>query len=185
MATGLGRCRHLLALALYSTVAVAVSDTNFDSGKSSLVAVFRQENVPVEATFQRFGGTINYDPANVGTATVELDVKTGSLDVGDESYNAEVRNPTWFDSKSFPDATFRSTAIIALSADRLECAGILTIKGKSLSVKVPVRVKKVPTGTAFFGTLELSRKMFGIGAADWDDVLEDKVIVKFYILNTR
>jgi polyisoprenoid-binding protein YceI len=177
--------RHFLALALYSTVAVAVSDTNVDAGKSSLVAIFRQENVPVEASFRQFTGEITFDPRNIGAATAELDVDAGSLDIGDDSYNAEIRKTTWFDSKSFPHATFHSKSIIAISADRLECIGILTIKGKSLTVKFPVGVKKVPAGTAFAGTLDVSRKAFGIGSADWDDVLQDTVTIKFYILNDR
>jgi polyisoprenoid-binding protein YceI len=185
MATWKLRCRHLVALALYSTVAVAASDTSVDAGKNSLVAIFRQENVPVEAPFRRFSVEITFDPANVGAATAALDVDTGSLDIGEDSYNAEIRKPTWFDSKSFPNATFRSKSIIAISADRLECVGILTIKGKSLTVKLPVGMKKVPTGTTFAGTLDVSRKAFGIGSAEWDDVLEDKVIIKFYILNNR
>jgi polyisoprenoid-binding protein YceI len=179
------RCRHQLALVLYSTVAVAASDTNLDTGKSSLIAIFRQENVPVEASFRRFSGKITFDPADVGAAIAALDVDTGSLDIGDDAYNAEIRKPSWFDTKSFPTATFRSKAITAMSADRLECVGILTIKGKSLTVKVPVGVKKALTGTAFAGTLDVSRKTFGIGSADWDDVLEDKVVIRFYILNNR
>jgi polyisoprenoid-binding protein YceI len=176
---------HLLGLIVCSSVGAAASDTNVDVGKSSLVATFRQENVPVEAPFRRFRGSIVYDPANVGAATAALDVETGSLDVGDESYSAEVRKPSWFDSKAFPTATFRSKTITAISADTLECVGTLTIKAKSQTVKLPVRIKKTPIGTAFDGSLEVSRKTFGIGSADWDDVLEDKVIIKFHIVNTR
>jgi polyisoprenoid-binding protein YceI len=179
------RCRHLFALTLYSAAAVAASGANVDAGKSSLVAIFRQENVSVEAPFRRFSGEITFDPTNVGAATVALDVDTGSLDVGEDSYNAEIRKPTWFDTKSFPNATFRSKSIIAISTDRLECVGILTIRGRSLTVKLPVDLKNAATGTAFAGTLDVSRKAFGIGSADWDDVLEDKVTIKFYILNNR
>jgi polyisoprenoid-binding protein YceI len=179
------RSSRAFAMVLCSSIAIAVPNKNVDVDKSSFVAIFTQEHVPVEASFQRFGGEIAYDPTNLGAATVSLDVETGSLDLGDPSYGAEIRKPSWFDSTSFPNATFRSKGITAISASRLECLGVLTIKGKPLTVKIPVSVTKVATGVTFDGTLDVSRKAFGIGSADWDDVLEDKVIIKFHILNNR
>jgi polyisoprenoid-binding protein YceI len=176
---------HWFALILCSSICVAASGASVDVGQSSLVATFRQDNVPVDAPFRRFSGTIFYDPANLGAATAALDVETGTLDIGDESYNAEIRKPSWFDSKTFPTATFRSKTITAITADTLECVGTLTIKGKSQTVKFSVRINRLSLGTGFDGTFEVSRKTFGIGAADWDDVLEDKVIIKFHVVNTR
>jgi hypothetical protein len=32
---------------------------------------------------------------------------------------------------------------------------------------------------------QVLRKSFGIGSADWDDVLDDKVIIKFHIISNR
>jgi polyisoprenoid-binding protein YceI len=185
MANGIRLYGHLFIFIQCFSLCAAASDANVDVGRSSLIATFRQDNVPVDAPFRRFTGRILYDPANVSAATAALDVETGSLDIGDESYNAEIRKTSWFDSKTFPTATFRSKTITAISADTLECVGTLTIKAKSQTVKLLVRIKKIPTGIAFDGTLEVSRKIFGIGSADWDDVLEDKVIIKFHIVNIR
>jgi polyisoprenoid-binding protein YceI len=185
MANGSRVYGHLFIFILCFSVYAAASDANVDVGKSSLIATFRQDNVPVDAPFRRFTGTILYDPANVTAATAALDVETGSLDIGDESYNAEVRKPHWFDSNTFPTATFRSKTITATSTDTLECVGTLTIKGRSQTFKLPIHIKKTPTGAAFDGTLEVSRKIFGIGGADWDEVLEDKVSIKFHIMNIR
>jgi hypothetical protein len=66
-----------------------------------------------------------------------------------------------------PSCCVRPTAFTAISAGRLGCPGVLTIKGKSLTVKLP------------------SRKAFGIGSAVWNHVLEDKIIINFHILNNR
>ncbi len=174
-------CFSWLALGFVSLATLA-ADTNIDTGKSTLIATFKQENVPVDAPFRKFSGRIVYDAKNVAVASAALDVETGSLDVGDDSYSAEVRKKEWFDSARFPTATFRSTTIKPVAAGRFDATGTLSIKGKAATITVPITVQ---AGTnAFDGTLVISRKTFGIGAAAWDDVLDDKVSVRFHLVST-
>jgi polyisoprenoid-binding protein YceI len=161
------------------SLAVVAADTNIDAAKSTLVATFKQEGVPVDAPFHKFSGYIAYDAKNVAAATAKLDVDTASLDIGDEMYNAEVRKPAWFDTARFPTATFRSTAIKPVAAGKLEATGTLTIKGKAVTLAIPITV----TANAFDGALVISRKAFGIGDPAWNDVLEDKVSVKFHLVS--
>ena len=47
---------------------------------------------------------------------------------------------------------------------------------------MPVTVSKSGARTVFDGTLEISRKYFGIGDPEWDDVLDDKVRVRFHLV---
>jgi polyisoprenoid-binding protein YceI len=181
-----GRFRFSFCMAItLGAMSAATADTdvpNIDIGKSSLVATFRQENVPIEAPFRRYNGTVSYEPTNVQATVVSFDVEAGSLDVGDSSYDAEIRKPSWFDTQRFPHATFRSTAVTATSPSVLECVGILTIKGTSQTVKTVVSIRKSPGGAAFDGSLPVSRKSYGIGSKEWDDILEDMVILKFHII---
>jgi polyisoprenoid-binding protein YceI len=163
-------------------VAVAqAADSSIDLKASSIVVTFRQENVPIDAAFNLFSGTIGYDAAKsmITSATVIID--TNSLDIGDDSNNAEVRKVAWLDSAHYPQAMFRSTAIKAGAAGHYEATGELTIKGKSQIVTVPISAHRVGDGTTFDGSLEVSRKAFGIGDPSWNDVLEDKVQVRFHL----
>jgi len=157
------------------------ADHGIETGHSTLVATFRQMNVPLDAPFSRFSGTIVYDATHPAAASAAVDVEVGSLDLGDESYNAEVRKAAWFDSAHFPQATFRSSAIKAGGADHFEATGTLSIKGKSQTITVPIAVQHTATTTAFEGSFELSRKSFDIGDPDWDGVLDDKVRVHFHL----
>ena len=173
-------------LALAGTTLVAVvalaADANIDAGRSSLVATFKQEGVPVDTPFKKFSGNIIYDVAQPAAATAALDVDMSSLDIGDDAYNAEVRKKAWFDSATYKSATFRSTAIKASTAGRFVATGNLTIKGRVLAISIPVSVQTTAGMTTFSGSYVLSRKSFGIGDPIWEDVLDDKVTVTFKIV---
>jgi polyisoprenoid-binding protein YceI len=179
--------RRLLAATLMTTVASLLwaAELNITPLKSTVVATFKQEGVAVDSPFKSFSGKINYDPAKVAASTAAIDVDMGSLDIGDEAYNAEVRKKSWFDSATFPKGTFRSTAIKAGAAGKFEATGALTIKGRVLTITVPISVTSVAGNAVFDGSFVMSRKAFGIGDPIWDDVLEDKVTVKFHLVGGK
>jgi polyisoprenoid-binding protein YceI len=165
---------------VFAALALAADDA-IDAGQSTIVATFRQMNVPLDAAFGRFGGTIVYDATHSAAASAAVEVEVSSLDLGDESYNAEVRKAAWLDSAHFPQASFRSTAIKPVDADHFEATGTLSVKGKSQIITVPITVQHSANTTAFDGSFELSRKYFGVGDPDWDAVLDDKVRVHFHL----
>src|ERR1700685_3612491 len=92
-------------------VATAAGDPSIDAAKSTLIATFRQENVPVDASFKSFNGHVDYDPAKPNASKAAIEVVTGSFDMGTADYNAEVRKKAWFDSGTYPKATFISTSV--------------------------------------------------------------------------
>lgn len=175
------RCLAGLVLAA-STTLLAAASTTIDAGKSRITATFTQMNVAVDGRFQRFSGNVVYDTANVASSSAELSIDTASFDIGDEEYNAEVRKKEWFDSTVHPSATFKSTAIRPLGADRFEATGTLSLKGRTQTVKVPVTVRTDGAMRRFEGELPISRAAFGLGDAEWNEVLEDKVLVKFVVI---
>jgi polyisoprenoid-binding protein YceI len=172
----------LLPAVLVLAGVVLAADANVDAGKSTLVATFRQENVPVDAPFRKFSGSIVYDAAKPAAANASLDIDMASLDLGDAGTSAEVRKKTWFDSAAFPTASFRSTAIKPGAAGHFDATGTLTIKGRALTVTLPIAVQSAAGQSTFTGSYVLSRKSFGIGDPQWDDVLDDKVTVRFTIV---
>ncbi len=179
------KIRSWMMVPIATGVALTVlgAGSGIDASKSSVVSTFKQAGVPVEAPFRVFSGQIVYDPANVASASAAIDIDTGSIDIGDEAYSAEVRKAAWFDSARFPKATFRSTAIKPGPSGRFDATGTLTIKGKSQAVTVPVTVKSIPGGTAFDGSFVLSRKTYTIGDPSWNEVLDDSVTVRFHLVN--
>lgn len=178
--------KNLAALSVLLSGALMAAEVNIGPAtKSTVTAVFKQEGVSVDTPFTRFAGKVNYDAKNVATATATIEVETASLDFGDPTYNAEIAKKSWFDSKTHPKAVFRSTAIKPVSATRFDATGTLTIKGKVLTITVPVTVGAGPAGNTFDGTFTMSRKAFGIGDPIWEDAIDDKVTVKFHLVGGR
>lgn len=175
--------RWLQLPACIAAAAVALAaDSNIGVTQSNIIATFRQENVSVDAPFRKFSGTIVYDAAKPGTTSAVIAVDMASLDIGDDETSAEVRKPAWFDSAHYPQATFQSTAIKPGAAGHFDAAGTLTIKGRVQNITVPIAVQRVGNANALDGSFDLSRKIFGIGDPAWDDVLDDKVRVRFHFL---
>ena len=175
--------RAAALLSLLSVATLAVADNVVLSG-SSIIATFRQENVPVDAPFKKFTGSILYDPAHPTAASASLSVDTGSLDIGDAQYNAEVLKPAWFDTAHYPQALFKSTSVTSQSADHFTAVGTLSIKGHAQTISVPISVRKSGSTTFFEGSFDLSRKAYAIGDPIWEDVLDDKVHVHFSLSST-
>ena len=140
--------------------------------------------MPVEGKFKKVGGQVGYDPANPTAAQAKVDVDVASFDLGDAQYNHEVQQKDWFDGARFPAASFVSSSVKAVGAGRLEVGGKLTIKGRSVSVNVPLSVRNDAGTTLFEGSVPIRRLAFAIGEGEWKDtaLLADEVIVKFRLV---
>lgn len=181
-------CRSVLAafaaVALVSNALAQGQPMQLDVTKSSIIATSKQMNVPVEGKFTKFTAQIHLDPANpvAGSAQITIDAK--SYDLGDDEYNQQVAGKDWFDAKTYPTATFVSSAIAAAGANKYNVTGKLTIKGKSQTVTVPVVVTQQGADHVFDGVLPIKRLAFDVGAGEWKDtsVVADDVVIKFHLV---
>lgn len=176
--------KYLIPAALLG-VALAASaiPLKADLGHSSVAAVFKQMNVPVEAKFNKFSAQVDYDAAKPESAKASVDIDTASLDLGDAEMNKEVAKKDWFNSAQFPKATFTSSSIKSAGAGKLTVAGKLAIKGKTQDVSFPLTVKAEGGKQVFEGTLPIKRLAFNIGEGEWKDtsMVADDVVIKFRV----
>jgi polyisoprenoid-binding protein YceI len=177
----------LAAFAAISLGAAGGALAQVDVAKSTITATSRQMNVPVEGKFNKFSADVKFDPAKPSEGSAQFSVEVGSYDLGDESYNDQVRGKDWFDAKTFPQASFVSNAIAPAGGNQFKVTGKLTIKGKSQTVVVPVSVTQQGASQAFDGELPIKRLQFDIGTGEWKDtsVVADDVIIKFHIVAAR
>ena len=169
----------LLGIALAASAAPLKSDV----ARSSVAAVFKQMNVPVEAKFNKFNAQIDYDPVKPEASKATVDIDTASLDLGEAEMNKEVAKKEWFDSAKFPKASFVSSSIKPAGAGKLTVAGKLSIKGNSMDVAFPLTVKAEGGKQVFEGALPIRRLAFNIGEGEWKDtsMVADEVVIKFRV----
>jgi polyisoprenoid-binding protein YceI len=175
--------RHLALASLLVPVFGQAAPLKVDAARSSVSAVFKQMNVPVEAKFKQFNALIDYDAKRPGSAKAQVNIATASLDIGDPEYNREVGKKEWFNAAQFPQASFVSTAIKPAANGTLAVAGKLTIKGKTADVAFPLTVKTDGGKQVFEGQIPIRRLTFGIGEGEWSDtsMLANEVIIKFRV----
>jgi polyisoprenoid-binding protein YceI len=179
--------RWMLAATAASTLFLGVAHAQVDTSKSTVTATSKQMNVPVDGTFRKFTAKLSFDPAKPAAGSAKLSIDTASYDLGDPSYNDQVRGKEWFDATHFPSATFVSSAIAPAGGNQFKVSGTLTIKGKSQNVTVPVTVTQQGNTQTFDGALPIKRSQFDIGTGEWKDtsVVADEVVIKFHIVAAK
>jgi polyisoprenoid-binding protein YceI len=173
-----------LALALAAGPAPAQS-VLYD--KSRISCVSRQMSVPVEARFKKFTAQISFDPARPADGKARFDIELESFDIDNAEVNDEARGKNWFDTKTYPKATFVSGAIKSLGGGRFEVRGPLTIKGRTHEVSAPFTYKEEGATAAFEGAFPIKRLQYNIGEGVWKDTdtVADEVQIKFHIVVAR
>jgi polyisoprenoid-binding protein YceI len=161
---------------------LAASAQQIDYVRSQITFTSRQMNVPVEAKFNKFTAQLTFNAAKPETGKAAIDIDVGTFDIGNDEINAEVHKRDWFDSKSFPRATFFSTSVRALGNGRFEAQGPLTIKGRTHEITVPFIVKTDSSGNSIFeGMFSIRRLQYSVGERVWKhtDVVADEVQIRF------
>lgn len=158
-----------------------------DNAKSSVSAVFKQMNVPVEAKFKKFNAQIDFNNAKPEASKASVEIDVPSFDLGDAEYNREVQKKEWFNGAQFPKASFVSTAVKPGAGGKFDVTGKLTIKGKTADVSFPLTVKKEGAGQIFEGTLPIKRLAYNVGEGEWKDtsMVADEVLIKFRVVTAQ
>lgn len=153
--------------------------------QSEVAFTSRQMGVPVEGRFKRFSAQVAFDPTKLAASKIAFTVDTGSADISREA-NAELPKSEWFNVAQFPQASFTSSSIKRLDANRFEVAGKLSIKGLSSDVVMPVTLTQTGATTVASGAFPIKRLSFRIGEKEWADtsMVADEVQVKFRIALT-
>ncbi|MGN6230247.1 MAG: YceI family protein [Trinickia sp.] len=181
---------HHCVASAFAALAVAApcgAHAQVDLSKSSITAVSKQMNVPIEGVFKKFSARVSFDPAKPASGSAQIAVDVGSYDLGDPSYDSQVVGKDWFDARRYPTATFVSSAIAAAGSNRYDVTGKLTIKGKSALVVVPVTFTQRENAQALDGTLPIKRSQFNIGTGEWKDtsIVADEVSIKFHLVAAK
>ena len=133
----------MLALILSATLAlgpIAPADTTptattwkIDITHSELLFRIRHLVSRVTGTFTDWEGTITTEPDDWSHGSVDVRIRTRSVDTNNERRDNDLRSGNFFLSDSFPEMTFRSTAV-KVAGDSISLTGDLTIKSTTRPV---------------------------------------------------
>ena len=153
-----------------------------DISKSRIRFVTKQMNVPVEGAFKKFDASVSFDPAKPEATKAEFEVDLGSIDLGSDEGNTEVRRKTWLDIDAFPKAKFVATSVKALGGGKFEARGPLTIKGATQPIVATFSVADAAGARTVDGEFPLKRLQYKIGEGPWADTetVADEVLVRFH-----
>jgi polyisoprenoid-binding protein YceI len=114
-----------------------------DPGHSSMVFRIKHNNAAYfYGRFNDISGTINLDEANPSASSLNVEIKTASVDTNSDKRNNHLKSPDFFDAEKFPTCSFKSTSFAATGTDAFDVKGDLTMHG----VTKPVTIKLDKTG---------------------------------------
>jgi polyisoprenoid-binding protein YceI len=173
-------------LLLAASLAAAQGAQQVVAAQSEIGFTSKQMGVPVDGKFRKWDAQMSFDPKKLDASRVAFTIDTGSASFGSPETDAEVPKAAWFNAAKFPQASFQSSAIKAVGANRYEVAGKLTIKGSVHDVVVPVALAQAGPVTTATGAFTIKRLDFKIGEGEWADtsMVANDVQVKFKLAVT-
>jgi len=129
----------------------------------------------VKGRFTEFVGRMTLDGNELKDATATIQVQ--SIDTGVKQRDDHLRTPDFFDAKSFPTITFKSTRIDS-TGNQLVMIGDFTMRGVTKELRLPLTLSKPikdPWGNTRIGLetkAKVNRRDYGI---KYNDLLESGV----------
>ena len=129
----------------------------------------------VKGRFGDVSGKVTLDPNDESAATVDVAVKTASIDTRQEQRDAHLRSPDFFDAENFPVIAFHGTSVDGDTESDFRLTGDLTIRGVTREITLDVTKEgqgSDPWGgmrAAFSAKGKIDRRDFGL---TYNQVLE-------------
>jgi polyisoprenoid-binding protein YceI len=160
--------------------AEAVEYSEVNDTASTISFTYHQMGSRVYGTFASFRGTLAFDTQNPAVSRAGLVIELDSIDAGSSDANEELKKPAWFDTATYPRATFQSTAVKVLGEHRYLISGTLSLRGVTREVAVPVTLKSENAIGIFDGELILRRADFKLGEGEWaDGFVSSDITIRF------
>ena len=160
----------VVAVALPVFAGVGAARTYKVDGAHSSV-IFRVKHMDTgyfQGRFNDISGTIGLDDQNLGQSSVEITIRTGSIDTAIPKRDTHLKGPDFFNAKQYPSISFKSKSLSKTGKDAYEVQGDLTLHGQTRPVVVKLEQtgqKANPKGGArvgFESVLNIKRSDFGM-----------------------
>lgn len=114
-------------------------------------------------------GTLVADEAKPETSKLNVTIQVADIDTGIAKLDEHLKGKDFFDTETYPTATFVSKKVTMTGKDTAKVQGILTMHGVSKPVTLDVKLNKIGVSpitnkktAGFTATAKLKRSDFGI-----------------------
>lgn len=119
---------------------MASTNWRIDPNHSSILFIARHMVVArVHGRFERFEGTLAFDPDDLGNLTASVDIEAASVNTSAPDRDQHLRSPDFLDAQQHPTIAFRSTRMEKGGLTGWQLHGELTIRGVSKPVVLETR----------------------------------------------
>ena len=172
--------RRLVGLAFLAVIAVPglaqAATWKIDPNHSSVGFQIRHLFSKVQGGFDKFSGSIEFDPAAPTAAKVEATIKAATINTRNQNRDDHLRSPDFFDIAADSMITFKSTKVDT-TGNGLKVTGDFTMHGVTKSVVLEVEVlgagphPNIPGGqvAGFTARTRINRQDYGV---KWNKVLD-------------
>ncbi len=164
------------ALVLGFAAAAHAADWRVDRSHTTVGFSVSHIFTSVQGRFDRFDGTIVFDPKSPESVVVRATVEAASINTNNAKRDKHLRSDDFFDVEKYPTLSFESTGgVTEMKDNRGKLAGKLTIHGVTKPVVFDVTFRgqgKDPWGNVragFAARVDINRKDYGL---NWNEVLE-------------
>ncbi|MEH7336165.1 YceI family protein [Neobacillus drentensis] len=129
----------------------------------------------VKGSFNSFNATIEADPTDLTTASIEFAIETASVDTRNQDRDGHLVSADFFDAANHPNMTFKATSIEKTDDGEYNVTGDLTLRGVTKQETFAVTFEgtgKDPWGNekaGFSATGNINRSDYGLV---WNAALE-------------
>ena len=164
------------AVVIAATVAFAAAPRTYEVSRTDSdlsFSIVKWQVFKEAGRFRDFSGRMMYDAVNPAASSIEVTVQAASIDTKNSTRDEVLRSDDFFDAARYPTLSFKSTRVRAVSEERLEVTGDLTIRGVTRQITIPV--KRLGVGevanegeiAAFETEFTLDRTEFGVNGSRW------------------
>lgn len=83
----------------------------------------------VKGAFHNFNATIEADPTDLTTASIDFTVDVASIDTRNADRDGHLKSADFFDAEKFPTMTFKATSVTKKGEDEYSVTGDLNMHG--------------------------------------------------------
>jgi polyisoprenoid-binding protein YceI len=164
-----------LAVVLLAGSSFAADTYTFDIAHSSIGFSVRHMGLSkVRGNFTDFSGSITHDPEDITNSSVNVTIKTASINTDNERRDNHLRSADFFAADSIPEITFVSDKVVQ-QGDGYVAHGTLTMRGVAKKIELPftltgpITVRPGEQRIAVQSGITLNRQDYGVS---WSKILD-------------